>query len=177
MRINRLLLLVILFSVCLSVTGAETITLSIVQNEEAPAIAVHMSQTIEDEVLRNYYDYGHILSNESIRFDGVQFSQKNFQIKEAAFGYSDYLLVVYLHYGPVELRDEDKKTSYAVLDTLTWRLVKVDSSAILAEKTIDVTKIPVTDFDPYQQSRVVADRISMESVIEIQKEKRGEKNK
>jgi hypothetical protein len=73
---------------------------------------------------------------------------------------------VYLEYGPGEIKDTEKKTTYAELRSLVWRVVQVNNSAILASDTIDVTKIKVTDFDPYKQSRLVADRVT-DSTLKI----------
>jgi hypothetical protein len=158
----------VIFLLLISITSvhAASITVSIVQNEQAPAIAIDISRTIEDELFNDYYDAGHIVSNTDIRFDGSSFTQKNFGIKEAAFGFSDFLVTVYLEYGPGEIKDTEKKTTYAELRSLVWRVVQVNNSAILASDTIDVTKIKVTDFDPYKQSRLVADRVT-DSTLKI----------
>jgi hypothetical protein len=163
--------------IALDFAGAESLTVSIVQNEKAPAVALEMSQTIEDELMNDYFDAGHIVSNTDIRFDGSKFKAANFGIKEAAFGMSDYLLAVYLQYGPGEIKDEKKGITYAQLDTVVWRLVEVRSSNIVAEQTLDATKIHVTDFDPYQQSRLVADQASGASIDALNRNKTGGKNK
>jgi hypothetical protein len=138
---------------------AASVTVTVVQNEQAPAIAIDMSRAIEDEIFGDLFDSGHIVSNTDIRFDGSGFAQGNFGVKEAAFGYSDFLVALYLEYGPVAITDSEKKTSWAELRAITWRVVRVSDSSILAEKSIDVSKIKVTDFDPYKQSRLVADQV------------------
>lgn len=173
----RLVLPVLLLAGVLCQTHAETITITIVQNETAPAIALNMSQTIEDELLDDYFDNGHIVSNTEIRFDGANFVKPNFGLKEAAFGDSDYLLAVYLEYGPGEKRDEEKNLTWAELVSLEWRLVRVLRSTVVAESVVEVSKVKITDFDPYQQSRMVADLVSEQSLGAIQKAKQGEKNK
>lgn len=160
MRSTRGLAAILFLMISIPALHAASITVSVIQNEEAPAIAVDISRTIEDELLNDYFNAGHIVSNTEIRFDGVAFAKKNFGIKEAAFGFSDFLIAVYLEYGPGEINDTEKKKSYAELRSLAWRVAQVNNSAILASGSIDVTKIKVTDFDPYKQSRLVADRVT-----------------
>lgn len=175
MRIFRFFFPAVFFMFCISALGAANITVTVVQNEDAPSIALEMSQTIEDEMLGNYFEYGHIVSNTGIRFDGIKFVEKNFGVKEAAFGLSDYLVAVFLQYGPAEIINSEKKTSYAELNKVLWRVVHVLSSAVIAENTIDATKIKVIDFDPYKQARLVADQVSSESLKALQNRKSGEK--
>ncbi len=175
MRLNKFTLLLALSVLTISGAAAATITLSVVQNEQAPAIALQMSQTIEDELLGDYFEYGHIISNSDIRFDGSRFAEANFGIKEAAFGLSDYLVVVYLHFGPAEKKDAEKKMSWAELDSMTWRVVRVLTSEILGEDSIDATKVKVTDFDPYRQARTVADLAGTLTLAVVKDAKRGEK--
>lgn len=157
---NRILLLLLFLTFCHISLWAKTLTVALVQNEKAPAVALDMSRTIEDEILGVYFDAGHIVSNNDIQFDGSQFAKDNYGLHEAAVGYSDYLIVVYLEYGPAEKKDETTHASYAELLAAKWRVVKVSSTRILAEGAIDVTKIRVTDFDPYQRARLVADKIT-----------------
>ena len=152
---------------------AETVTISVVQNENAPSIASDMSRTIEDEVLGAYFDNGHIVSTSDLRFDGIQFTEKNFGIKEAAQGFSDYLIAILLNYSPGVLEDVDKKTSWAELNNLVWRVVRVSDSKIISEKSIDANKIKVMDSDPYKQARIVADQAIKDTLAAIAKGKLG----
>jgi hypothetical protein len=170
MRRTTVLALLLSLAIPSAAVHAASVTVSVVQNERAPVIAIDMSRTIEDELMGGYFDAGHIVSSTSIRLDGSKFAQKNFGIKEAAFGYSDYLLAVYLEYGPNELKIEEKKITYAELRTIVWRVVDVKTSKILEEKTIDVTKIRVTDFDPYEQSRLIADTVMNASLERLAKQ-------
>jgi hypothetical protein len=173
MHLNKSLFLLFFFTICSFAGMTQTVTLSIVQNEKAPAVALEMSRIIEDQMFGNFFDSGLIASNSNIRFDGSQFGQKNFGIKEAAFGLSDYLIAVYLQYNPEEKKDDMLKLTYANLDSVSWRVVRVLSSEIVDEKTINVSKIKVTDSDPYKQVRTVADEISNGALSLLQKQ--GEK--
>ncbi len=175
MRLIKFVLPLFFSLFVLSGASAATISLSVVQNEQAPAIALQMSQTIEDELFGNFFDSGHIISNSDIHLDGSRFSEPNYGIKEAAFGLSDFLVVVYLHFGPAERKNVEKKQSFAELNSLTWRVVRVLSSEILGESTIDMSKVKITDFDPYQQSRIVADMVGAQTIAVVQGSKRGEK--
>ncbi len=150
-------MLVLLFCTVASAVFCSTVTVTVVQNEQAPFVALQMSQTVEDELMTVLFDSGHIVSNTSVRLDGSLFSGRSFGLKEAAHGLSDYLLVVLLKYNPSEKKKPDDSAAYAQLDGLSWRLVNVAGGAVLAEKTLDLSKIPITDFDPYKQSRQLAD--------------------
>jgi hypothetical protein len=167
MRRLPFLALICIFAFPAATIYAASVTVTVAQNERAPLIALDMSRTIEDELMGKYFDAGHIVSNTPIRFDGSLFARKEFGIKEAAFGYSDYLLAVYLEYGPNEITIEEKKMTYAELRFITWRVVDVRTQKILEEQSIDVTKIKVTDFDPYQRSRLVADTVSDASLARL----------
>lgn len=161
---------------CLTYISAETVTVTVVQNENAPAIALQMSQAIEDEILGDYFNAGQIVSNTQVRYDGSHYSEKNFGIKEAAFGLSDYLVVINLQYGPGEVVDKDKQITYAELNVLDWRLVKVLTSEVLVEKSINVKNIKVMDSDPYKQSRIVAGMAANDSLQAIPINNQGEKH-
>ncbi len=174
MRFRVLICAVLLLAACAAVSAA-TITVTVVQNEEAPDIAIQMSRTVEDELLGQYFNAGQIVSNTEVMMSGSRFSEKNFGIKEAAFGMSDYLLVVYLQYGPGERVDEEKKISWAELKTITWRIVAVPTSRILEERSIEYSVFPVDDFDPYQQARKPAGMIVRESLPVIDGDRQGEK--
>lgn len=170
------LLLTIQFAV-LAVSFAETVTLTVSQNEEAPSVAVDMSRAIEDELLSRFFDAGQIVSNTDLRLDGSKFSTElNYGVKEAAFGYSDYLVAVNLRYGPTVKTDEQKKISWAELIGLEWRVVRVARAIVVDEKTLEVAALGITDFDPYQRSRIVADEVSKRALAAIGKD-RGEKIK
>lgn len=154
---------------------AESVTIALAQNAQAPAVALEMSRTIEDEILNDYFDGGHIVSNMPIAMEGSSFKKKNFSVKEAAFGYSDYVIAVYLEYGPDEIKDEEKKTSYAELRSIVWRVVLVSSSKVVDEKTIDATKLKIRDFDPYKRARMIADQISAASLAAVVRSEQGGK--
>ena len=173
MQIPKLLAAFCILFFAFSSIQAETVTISVVQNENAPTIASDMSRTIEDEILGSYFDSGHIVSNSDIRLDGIQFTEKNFGIKEAAQGYSDYLIAILLNYSPGILEDTDKKTSWAQLDSLVWRVVRVADSKIIGEKSIDAHQIKVMDSDPYKQARIVADQAIKDTLAAIGKGKLG----
>jgi len=176
MQISKSLTFCFILLFVLSALSAETVTISVIQNETAPSIASDMSHTIEDEILGSYFDAGHIVSNSDIRFDGIQFTEKNFGIKEAAQGFSDYLIAILLNYNPVEIHDTEKKTSWAELTSLVWRVVRVSDSKILAEKSMDISQLKVLDSDPYKQSRIVADQAIKETLAVIAKAKQGGEN-
>jgi hypothetical protein len=165
------------FLAFMGVLPAETVTIAVVQNEAAPAIAIEMSQTIEDELMGDYFDAGHIVSNQSIRNDGSKFEEPNYSVKEAAFGLSDYLVAVSLEYGPAVMKDESKKLTWAELVSLKWKIVRVLGATLVAEQSVDVSKIKITDFDPYKQSRLVADTVSEQTLDAIAKSKAGGENK
>jgi len=171
MQISKSLIVYCILFLAIFSLPAETVTISVIQNENAPAIASDMSHTIEDEILGSYFDAGQIVSNSDIRFDGVQFTEKNFGIKDAAQGFSDYLIAILLNYNPGEISDTEKKTSWAELDSLVWRVVRVSDSKILGEKSIDVKQIKVMDSDPYKQSRIVADQAVTDTLAVISKAK------
>ncbi|HNY20918.1 MAG TPA: hypothetical protein PKO22_02090 [Treponemataceae bacterium] len=154
---------------------AESVTIALAQNAQAPVVALEMSRTIEDEILNDYFDGGHIVSNTPIAMEGSSFKKKNFSVKEAAFGYSDYVIAVYLEYGPEEIKDTEKKTSYAELRSIVWRVVLVSSSKIVEEKTIDATKLKIRDFDPYKRARMIADQVSAASLAAVLRSEQGGK--
>ena len=172
---SRVLPCVVLFFSALAAASAATITVTVVQNEGAPEIAIQMSRTVEDELLGQYFNAGQIVSNTDILMNGSRFAEKNYGIKQAAFGMSDYLLVVYLQYGPGERVDEKKKVSWADLKTITWRIVAVPTSRIIEERSIEYSIFPVDDFDPYQQARKPAEMIVRESLPVIDRDIQGEK--
>jgi len=152
-----------------------TVTVSVVQNEKAPEVALEMSRTVEDELLGQFFDLGHIVSNSDISFKGSLFSQKNFGIKEAAFGMADYLVLVLLSYGPGERKNDETGMIYAELQKLSWRVVQVQDSAILDEKTIEYNDKTVKDFDPYAAVRVPARQIASDSISIMERNSQGGK--
>lgn len=153
----------IILGFAVSAAGAQTFNLSIVQNEKAPAISIELSRVVEDEILGQCFNAGLIISNDEIRFNGSDFPDKKFGIKQAAFGMSDYLLAVLLVYGKNEKKIEEKSLTYAELEKIQWRLVKVSDSSVIAEKTIKASSIPVQDSNPYNQARVIARSITSET--------------
>lgn len=164
----------IILGFAVSAAGAQTFNLSIVQNEKAPAIAIELSRVVEDEILGQCFNAGLIISNDEIRFNGSDFSDKKFGIKQAAFGMSDYLLAVLLVYGKNEKKIE-KSLTYAELEKIQWRLVKVSDSSVIAEKTIKASSIPVQDSDPYNQARVIARSITSETTELVRNSGKKEK--
>lgn len=165
---------VFIFLSC-GILSAQTFTISIVQNENAPAIAIEMSRTIEDELLDFFFNSGFIVSNTDISFDGKSFSKKNFGIKEAAFGMSDFLLVVQLTYASSEKSNPENKKSYAQLDSLVWRLARVKDSHIISEVAFDISSVPVKDFDPYKQSRMLTKKVAEQAIKTLRDEVKKEK--
>lgn len=157
------------------ISSAQTLTISIVQNENAPAIAIEMSRTIEDELLDSFFNSGCIVSNAEIILDGKAFSKKNFGIKEAAFGMSDFLLAVQLTYASNEKTNPENKNSYAQLDSLVWRLARVKDSHIISEVTFDISSVPVKDFDPYKQSRMLTKKVAEHAGKALRDELKKEK--
>lgn len=155
------------------IASASTVTVTLVQNEQAPSVALQMSQTIEDELMSGFFASGHIVSNTEIRFDGLSFDARNFGLKDAALGMSDYLLAVSLQYNPAEKKETEGSAAYAQLDGLIWRLVKVDGGSVVAEKKLDLSKVPITDFDPYKQSRNVASFVGRDCLLLLSKSSQG----
>lgn len=175
MRFRVFMGIILLMTVCSAFLCAATITVTVVQNEGAPDIAIQMSRTVEDELLGQYFNAGHIVSNTEVLKNGSRFSERNYGIKEAAFGMSDYLLVVYLQYGPGEIKNEEKKMSWAELKTITWRIVAVPTSRIIEERSVEYSTFPVDDFDPYLQVRKPAGLIVRESLPVIKRDRQGDK--
>ena len=165
---------VVLFFIC-GISNAQTVTISIVQNEKAPAIAIDMSRTIEDQLMDSFFDLGFIVSNSDIRFDGYNYSKNNFGIKEAAFGMSDLLLAVQLTYSAGEKTNVDKKNTYAQLENIVWRLVRVKDSYIIKEAIFDISSVPVKDFDPYKQTRSLAKKLAENANKAIREDVKKEK--
>lgn len=169
----RLKIMAALALISLSCAFADTVTITLVQNEKAPAIALDMSNTIEDEIFGRFYEAGHIASNTDLRFDGSKYHDQNYGVKEAAFGLSDFLVAVSVQYGPAEITDTEKKITYAELDSLTWRVVDVKTAKTVVEKKIDIKKIKVTQSDPYQQARIYAGMATDEALAAIAKFNEG----
>lgn len=155
MRVCLSALVISLSLFCVPI-AAQTVTVTVVQNEKAPAIAIEMSRVVEDELFSVLFDSGCIASNTSVRFDGSRFDEDNFGIKEAAFGMSDYLVAVLLRYGETEMSDIESKQTWAELRSMTWRVFDVRTGALLGEQNIDITRIKISDSDPYSRARFVA---------------------
>ncbi len=165
---NKTVLIALALALALaSGLSSETVTITLVQNEKAPSIALEMSYAIEDAIFGKFYEAGHIASNTDIRFDGSRYRERGFGVKEAAFGMSDFLLAVFVQYGPQEITDPAKKITYAELDSLHWRLVRVTNGKTVDEGKLDVRKIPVTQSDPYLQARVDAEMVADEALAAI----------
>lgn len=154
-----------------------TVTIAIVQNESAPLIALDTSRTIEDELFNLFFDAGHIVSNADISSAGIAYDDPYFGVKDASLGDSDYLVAVFLEFSPAVQTDTDKKLSWAVLNSIKWKVVRLNLQKNSTEGTMDIKDIEVMDFDPYKQSRVVADELGKKMLAAIQMMKQGEKNK
>lgn len=141
----------------LGAPSAQTITVAVAQNESAPASAVLMSKTVEDELLGIMFDQGYIVSTAELSMKDEAFSAPNFGVKEAAFGLSDYLIAVRIRYGADEKKDPDKNVSYAQILSLDWKLVRVVNPVILASGSISPKTVTVLDQDPYGDARRLID--------------------
>lgn len=174
MRSYKQFLYGVLFLIC-GLTSAQTLTISIIQNESAPTIALDMSRTIEDELLNTFFNSGFIVSNAEITFDENAFSKNNFGIKQATFGMSDFLLVVKLNYASAAKTNQESKKNYAQLESLVWRLLNVKNSVIISENKFDISSVPITDFDPYKQTRSLAKKVAENAGKTLREEVKKEK--
>lgn len=147
------------------------------QNGSAPAIAIDTSRTIEDELFSVFFDAGHIVSNTDIGSGDESFSDPYFGVKEATLGDSDFLVLAYLDYNPAVETDTEKKLSWAVLNSIKWRVVRLNLAKSVIEGTLDTHEIEVIDTDPYKQSRVVADELGKKTLLAIRTITQGERKK
>lgn len=146
-----------LFALALGTPYAQTITVAVAQNLNAPESAVLMSKTVEDELLGIMFDRGYIVSNADVDMNDDDFESANFGVKGAAFGLSDYLIAVRIKYGADEKKDEDKNLSYAQILSLDWKLVRVPNPLVLASGNLVPKTVTVLDQDPYSDARHLID--------------------
>ncbi len=154
--------------------AAETVTVTVVQNKNAPEIAISMSRIVEDALLGVYFDSGKIVTTTDIATDGNRYHDKNYGVKVAAHGLSDYVLVVYLDYGASEKIHKESNLKYAELKQASWKLVRVLNSDKIAEQTLDLSAVPVRDFDPEMQIRMLGDLIARNSLNRMREVRKGE---
>lgn len=154
-----------------------TVTIAIVQNGTAPAIAIDTSRTIEDELFNAFFDAGHIVSNADIGTSDEAYGDPYWGVKDATLGDSDYLVLACLEYSPAVQSDTDKKLSWAVLNAIRWRVVRLNIGKAALEGALDVKDIEVMDSDPYKQSRIVADELGKRTLEAIRTIRQGERNK
>ncbi len=153
---------------------AATVTVSIAQNAEAPATALEMSRTVEDEIMGVFYDSGHIVTSNALSMNDSAFDDLSFGVAEASEGFADYLVTVRLTYKKDEITDEAREITYADLKTLTWRVVKLSTGTMIAGDTVKLPDGRSGDTDPYQRARATARRIAVDSIKAIDREYKGE---
>lgn len=154
--------------------AAETVTITVVQNKKAPEMAISMSRIVEDALLGVYFDSGKIVTTTDIAFDGNRYHDKNYGVKAAAHGLSDYVLVVYLDYGNSEKIHSESNKKYAELKKASWKLVRVIDSETVAEQSLDLSAVPVRDFDPEMQIRMLGELIARNSIEKMREVREGE---
>lgn len=164
-------LMMAVFSVLLA---AETVTVTVVQNKNAPEIAISMSRIVEDALLGVYFDSGQIVTTTDIAYDGNRYHEKNYGVKVAAHGLADFVLVVYLDYGASEKIHKESNLKYAELSQASWKLVRVRNSDKVAEQTLDLSAVPVRDFDPEMQIRKLGELIARNSLEKMREVRKGE---
>lgn len=162
---------------------ASMVTLSIVQNEEAPSTAIETSRILEDELFSLFFSMGTIVTNIDIGMDGSRFKDPLYSVKEASWGGSDYLLVIYLEYKPEEKEDETeanteteteiKKPGPVELISISWRLVHVMSA-----KTLETGETPkgfrgISETDPAKKAQILANQLYPLFNTAISKAKKG----
>ncbi|HHU36846.1 MAG TPA: hypothetical protein GXZ47_06415 [Treponema sp.] len=174
MYLRRMLLTFLLTAVVTAVAVAQTITITVVQDTTAPEVALSMSRVLEDEILGSYFENGKIVTNTDIAFDGHNYTEKNYGVKKAAHGLSDYVLVVYMHYGPGEKKHEKLNVKYAELKKASWRLVHVKSIKTIGEQDLDLSAVPIREFDPYMQIRMLGAVIAQNSLTALREAGKGE---
>ncbi|HPA10476.1 MAG TPA: hypothetical protein PLV73_06615 [Treponemataceae bacterium] len=158
------------------VLTAQTVTITIVQNKNAPDTALGMSRVVEDALLGVYYDSGMIVTTTEIAFDGNNYRDKNYGVKAAAHGMSDYVLVVYMQYGQAEKTNTELGLKYAELKKATWKLVHVRDIIIIEEQKLDLSAVPIKEFDPYKQISMLGELIARDSLQAMRDTVKGEKN-
>lgn len=167
MHLRRLLSILLLAITTTAFAAAQTITITVVQDESAPEVALDMSRVLEDEMLGCYFESGKIVTNTDIALDGKKYYEKNYGVKNAAHGLSDYVLIVYMQYGAGEKKHEKLNVKYAELKKASWRLVHVLSIETIAEQDLDLGSVPVREFDPYMQIRMLGAEIAQNSLTAL----------
>lgn len=154
--------------------AAETVTITVVQNKKAPEIAISMSRIVEDALLGVYFDSGKIVTTTDIAFDGNRYHEKNYGVKVAAHGLSDFVLVVYLDFDNSEKIHTESNLKYAELKQASWKLVRVRDSENVAEQMLDLGAVPIRDFDPEMQIRMLGNLIARNSLEKLREVQKGE---
>lgn len=152
------------FLFLLGSASASTVTVSMAQNKNAPAIAVEMTRVIEDQIMNDYFASGEIVSNMEIVENCSSFDNPMFSVKEASHGMSDFLLAVFLEYGPDEKKFTDSEATYAELKEVNWRVVDVRSPQVLGSGSFKVSNSRVQEQNPYECARIIAGLISKEGL-------------
>lgn len=164
MDLRKTALIVLLTVTTFSYLFAETVTITVVQNKDAPEIAIDMSRIVEDAVLGSYFDNGMIVTNTDIRHDEKRYPEKNYGVKDAAHGLSDYVVVVLLMYGPNEKINEEENFTYAELKSASWKLVNVQTSEKITQQDMDLRSVAVGESDPYKKVRNLGEIIARNSL-------------
>ncbi len=170
---RRVLLAAVMLTFCLAFSAqAATVTITITQNEKAPETALETSRTVEDELFLQFFSSGHIVSNSDIRFDGSLFLQKNYGLKEAAWGLSDYLVVVFLEFLSQET-PEGSLPAPAQLVSVSWKVVQVADGIVLETKKLTGKETVIDETDPAKRSRILAQRLFPDILNTIAKARKG----
>jgi len=146
-----------------SALHAATVLVAVLQNEQAPATALQMSATMEDQILASYFDWGHIVTNNEIVNEGSSFKEKGYGLGSAQAVWADFMLVILLEYSPTEVVDRTLGITYARLSGIRWRMVRVRDGVVIAEKKLSPASVPISQPDPYHRARILADRIAQQS--------------
>lgn len=144
-----------------------TVSISLVQNESAPQSAIKMSQIAEEQLLNNFFNNGFIVSNTPIRFDGINFKNKNYGLKEATFGLSDILFVYFLQYNANEKTATENNSSYAQLEYINWKILSVPDGRLIKEGQKKIDGLKLQDNDPYKYVRTIMDSLYKENILYI----------
>lgn len=168
----------LLFSL-LAVASAQaaTVTVAIAQNAAAPALALEMSRTVEDEIMGFFFDSGHIVTSNALAMNDSSFDDLSFGVNEASEGFADYLVTARLTYGADERKDELLGITFAELRTITWRVVRLSTGTMVAGNDVVLRDFKSVDPDPYLQARAAAKRIAANSMKEIDRDIEGDKNR
>lgn len=160
-----------------AVAQAATVTVAIAQNATAPVMALEMSRTVEDEIMGIYFDSGHIVTSNALSMNDSSFDDLSFGVAEASEGFADYLITTKLTYTKDEKTDELLKISYAELQTISWRVIRISTGKMIAGKTVKLREFKSVDSDPYLQARAAAKKIALDAMKEIDKDIEGDTNR